>query len=337
MKFGVALPTGMEGLMYPIPFTEPGSLLEIAQRAEGMGYDSIWPNDHFTTQIYVRETWGRSPNYFDPLITLSHIAGATERIRLATGIAVLPIRNPVILAKQAATLDILSGGRLILGIGLGAYREEFEAVHPELPLRARPVLLEEGLRALRLLLDEPVVSFKGRYVSFSGVEMFPKPVQRPLPIYIGGNAVEGIRRTAEYGDGWMPAMLTVAEIADCLEKMREFGRRAGRSVADIDIAPQFGVSIAGDRDEAFKTFGASQVYRHMVSLKESTLRGQVVDAASDILDRNLIGTPGDIIKRVEAYAEAGATHMAGLIFVGNRVGDVLEGMEVFAREVLPSF
>ena len=99
----------------------------IAVEAERLGYDSVWCNDHLTTQRYVRQRWAEPPSYYDPFVALSFVAAATERVRLGTSIVVLPMREPVVVAKQASTLDVFSGGRLILGVGVGAYREEFEA------------------------------------------------------------------------------------------------------------------------------------------------------------------------------------------------------------------
>ncbi|MDE3077458.1 MAG: LLM class flavin-dependent oxidoreductase, partial [Chloroflexota bacterium] len=131
MKFGVALPSCYEGLIFPPPFSSPESIVRIGREAEAMGYDSVMPNDHFTTQNYVKALFPEPPNFFDPFICLSWVANATKRIELITGIAVLPVRDPVVLAKQTSTLDVFSGGRLKLGVGVGAYREEFEAVAPD--------------------------------------------------------------------------------------------------------------------------------------------------------------------------------------------------------------
>lgn len=334
MKFSVALPTGMEGLMYPVPFTTPETLVRIVQEAEQLGYDSVWGNDHVTTQQYVAKEWGRAPNYYCPVTSLSYLAGKTERIRLATGIAVLPLRDPVILAKQIATVDHLSKGRAILGTGLGAYKEEFEAVHPGIPLSKRGKMVDESLHALTILFSEGRASFSGEFYQFENVELFPKPYQTPLPIYIGGNAKKGTERVAKYGMGWFPAVLSPEEIEVMLEKMKTDLKKEGRRLQEIDVAPQFGMCIADTRDNAVSHFRKSQVYKHLLSLSESTLKRQSLESLEE---RNLVGSPDDIIEKVAAYKQVGVTHMAGLIFAGNTEDDIVRQMELLSTEVVPSF
>ena len=334
MKFSVALPTGMEGLMYPVPFTTPETLVTIAQEAEELGFGSVWGNDHVTTQKYVAREWGRAPNYYCPVTSLSYIAAQTEKIKLATGIAVLPLRNPIILAKQIATLDYLSKGRVILGTGLGAYKEEFEAVHPDIPLSKRGKMVDESLQALKVLFSEGKASFSGDFYRFENVELFPKPYQKPLPIYIGGNAKKGTERVAKYGTGWFPAVLSPEEIEVMLEKMKKDLKSEGRHLSDIDVAPQFGMCIAGTRDKAVSHFRKSQVYKHLLSLSESTLKDQSLESLEE---RNLVGSPDDIIAKVAAYKDVGVTHMAGLIFAGNTEGDIVKQMRLLSKEVIPSF
>src|ERR1700721_3006193 len=124
------LPTGMEGMMYPIPFSEPEAVLRVARHAERLGYHSVWGNDHMTTQNYVRAEFPTPPRFWEPLITYAWLAAATTTLRFGTGILVLPMRRDIVVtAKQIATLDHLSGGRLEIGVGIGAYREEFEALN----------------------------------------------------------------------------------------------------------------------------------------------------------------------------------------------------------------
>ena len=182
MKFGVALPTGYEGLIYPPPFASPESITRIAVAAEEMGFDSVLPNDHFSTQRYVRQMVDRPPNYFEPFTSLAYVAARTSRIRLITGVIVLPVRDPVSVAKQAATLDHFSGGRLVLGVGIGAYREEFWAVRPERRSWHRGEIVTDSVRALRVLFERKDATYHGQYFSFEDVQMFPKPLQTRLPI-----------------------------------------------------------------------------------------------------------------------------------------------------------
>src|SRR5207244_6625647 len=192
---------------------------------------------------YVQKESPDPPNFFEPLMTFAYCASRTTRVKFATGIIVLPMRNMPVLAKQVATLDQLSGGRVILGVGTGAYREEYEALFPDARDARRGDITDEGMRALRLLFPERKASFRGRHVRFQDVECFPKPRQTPLPMYAGGNHAEVRRRAGEYGEGWMPAVLTPEEIARGIADVHRAAAKAGRDGAAIDIAPQFACSI----------------------------------------------------------------------------------------------
>ncbi|MDQ7844680.1 MAG: TIGR03619 family F420-dependent LLM class oxidoreductase [Armatimonadota bacterium] len=334
MRFGVGLPTCTEGMMYPVPFASPAEVIRIAREAEALGYFAVMGNDHMTTQRYVRAEFPSPPNFYEPLVTYGAVATATSRIKLMTGVIVLPLRHPVVLAKQVATLDQFSGGRVILGVGVGAYREEFEALFPGFGGARRGEMVSEGVQALRLLFSERRASFRGRYVRFEDVEMFPKPRQTPLPIYIGGNAPEGLRRVAAHGDGWLPALLTPEEIRRGLQEIRDHARALGRDVAALDVAPQFVVSIAPTVEEATEKFLRSQLYKHLLSLQRSTLRGQTVESFQE---RNLLGSPEVIRRRIRAYAQAGVTHLSGLLFVANTVAEFVDSMRLFAEDVMPEF
>jgi probable F420-dependent oxidoreductase len=332
LRFGVSIATCSEGMMYPVPFASPDESLRMARLAESLGYDSVWGNDHMTTQRYVRDEFPAPPNFYDLLMMLCWVAARTTRIRVGTSVLVIPLRHVVVAAKQAATLDQLSGGRLILGVGVGAYREEYEALFPDTPAR-RGVIVEEGMQALRRLFTERRVTFEGRHVRFRDVECFPKPLQRPLPIWAGGNAPEVRRRAGELADGWLPAVLSCDEIRQGVEDVRRAAERAGRDPAAIEIAPQFVVSIGRTREEALRRFRASQLYKHLESLKGSTLRGQT----GGYEDRNLIGSPAEICERIEAYRRVGVTSLPAIFFVANTVPEILECIELFGREVIPEF
>lgn len=333
LKFGVHIPTCIEGMMYPVPFAKPEDVLPTAQLAERVGFDSVWGNDHMTTQRYVQREWPEPPNFYEPLITFTWVAARTERIKLATGIIVLPMRTMPVLAKQVATLDQLSGGRVILGVGTGAYREEYEALYPDARDARRGEIVDEGMRALRLLFTERKASFSGKHVRFQDVECFPKPRQAPLPMYAGGNHPEVRRRAGEYGEGWMPAVLSPEEIARGVDDVHRAAARAGRDGAPIDIAPQFACSIGRTHDEAVTRFHGSQLYKHLESLKRSTLREQT----GGFEQRNLIGSPAEICERIRAYQQAGVTTLSGLLFVANTVPEMQEAIDLFGREVIPSF
>ncbi len=334
MKFGVAIATGTEGLIYPVPFASPKQIVELVKKAEDFGYDSVWPNDHFTIQRYVLDKEKAIPNYYEPLIALAAAASVTKRIQLGTGIVVLPYRDPVLLAKQVATLDQISGGRFILGVGIGAYREEFIGVHPEWKDKSRAKIMDESLQCLQKLFTEDTASFSGEFFHFENLKVYPKPIQKPLPIYPGGNSEAVMVRVAKYGTGWFPACLSPEAIKARLPRLVSYLEKEGRSLSEIDIAPQVFVSIGRNKEEANKTLENSGLYHHLVSLKASTLKGDSIDTLDDF---NLIGSPDDIVEKVKEYKEAGVTHLTGLCFAVNTVEGFAAQMKMFAETVVPAF
>ena len=333
MKIGVALPNCREGLMYPTAFATTDSIVKMAQEAEELEFESVWVNDHITTQRYLKKLILK-PNFFEPLVTLSYLAASTKLVRLCTGIVVVPLRNPVILAKQVATLDVMSNGRLILGVGIGAYREEFEAIHG--PSGNRGNILEETVKALRDLLTKPSASFHGKYVKFTEIELNPKPIQKPLPMWMGGNAPAVLKRVGELGNGWIPAILSPAEIEKSRERIYEYAEKAGRDPSKIEIAPEFILSIADDKEEARKSFRRSPAFKHLQSLKKSTLKNLESVEETELEKRNFIGTPDEIIRKLEDYEEAGVTHI-WFDFIGDTASKAIKGMRLFAHEVKSTF
>jgi probable F420-dependent oxidoreductase len=326
------LPTGMEGLTYPIPFSSPETLVRIAQHAERLGYHSVWGNDHMTTQHYVRAEYPVPPRFWEPLVTYAFLAAHTTTLRFGTGILVLPMRRDIVVtAKQIATLDHLSGGRLEIGVGVGAYREEFEALHPEGGAH-RGDMVEEGVQALQLLFGERNVSFDGKYYKFKDVEFFPKPLQARLPIYFGGNSPNHIRRVAERADGWIPAGMAAERLKPMVTELKEMAAARGRDPASIAIAPQFIVHAGRNQEAAVTRYRQSQMHKHLLSLSKSTMKGQEGVAFEDA---NLIGDVDTILARIDKLREAGVTHLLGLYFAVNDVQELLDQMQLFAEEITP--
>lgn len=334
VRFGLGVPTATEGMMYPVPYATPAEAVELAVRAEDLGFESVWANDHLSTQEYVRAEFDDPPRFLDPLGYLAFVAARTTRLRLATCILVLPFRHPVVAAKQLATLDQLSNGRLTVGVGIGAYREEFEALRPGVNLH-RGDYAEEALTSLEHLLTERRASFHGQYITFGDVESFPKPIQSPLPILSGGNSAGSKDRAARLVGGWLPACLTPGEVASGLATIRETAEAAGRTLPDnFEVAVQVSVSMGKTREQAEERFRNSQVYEHMKSLSKSTLKGQ---QDGDLTGRNLIGTPDQIIEQVEAYREAGVDTLAGLLFACDTVTETFDEMRRFSDEVIARY
>jgi probable F420-dependent oxidoreductase len=322
----------MEGLTYPIPFSEPEAVIRIAQHAERLGYHSVWGNDHMTTQHYVRAEFPVPPRFWEPLITYAFVAANTKTLRLGTGVLVLPMRRDiVVLAKQLATLDHFSGGRLEFGVGVGAYREEFEALWPDSKAH-RGDMVEEGVKAIQALFATRSASFEGEYYRFRDVELYPKPLQKKLPIYFGGNSAKHIRRVAESADGWIPAGMEPERLKSMVDEIKEKAAAAGRNPAEIAIAPQYVVHVGKTNDAAIARFRQSQMYKHLVSLGKSTLKAQKSLPMEDI---NLIGNPAAVIEKAERLKDAGVTHFLGLYFAANDVQELLDQMQLFAEEVTP--
>jgi probable F420-dependent oxidoreductase len=332
MRVSAGLPTGMEGLTYPIPFSDPQSVIDIALAAEKFGYDSVWGNDHMTTQNYVRAEFPVPPRFWEPLVTYAYLASITKTLRFGTGILVLPMRRDIVVtAKQICTLDHFSGGRLEIGIGIGAYREEFDALQPDSQLQ-RGDIVEEGLQALTKLLTDRVASFDGAFYRYRDVELWPKPMQKRIPILVGGNNPNNIRRAVEHATGWLPAGLHISKVRAGVALLKEHAERIGRDWREIEVAPQFIVRVDRDRAKAVRDFEASQMYKHLVSLKKSTLKDQ---GDVKMEDSNLVGTPAEIVDKANALKEAGVTHLLGLYFAADSVKELIDQMQLFAEEVVP--
>jgi probable F420-dependent oxidoreductase len=218
----------------------------IASAAERAGFATLWSGEHV---VMVDESASRYPysedgliavpaeaDWIDPMIGLSFAAAATSTIRIATGVLLLPEHNPVLMAKQAATLDTLSGGRLTLGIGIGWSREEFDALG--IPFERRAARTKEYVDAIRTLWRDDVASFGGEFVNFDAVRVNPKPVHdRRIPIVLGGNSDAALRRVAAWGDGWYGFNLdSVDSVAERVEFLHALCREQGRDPAELRLA-----------------------------------------------------------------------------------------------------
>src|ERR1700675_1537621 len=176
------------------------ALVGLASRAETLDFDSVWVHDHVFNVGHVFDRIGGKP-YYEPLTLLGFVAARTERVRLGTSVLVLPYHNPIRLAKTAATLDVLSGGRLILGVGVGAIEKEMQAMGS--PFAERGAFTDEAIAVMRALWTQEDPSFDGKYSRFAGMKFSPKPLQKPPPpVGIGGVTRAAIRRGARLGDGW---------------------------------------------------------------------------------------------------------------------------------------
>ncbi|MCP3803617.1 TIGR03619 family F420-dependent LLM class oxidoreductase [Allokutzneria sp. A3M-2-11 16] len=262
------------GLLSPSmpPFTDPEAAKTLARLADTHGVDSLWVPEHvvlpenYTTR-YPYSDDGRMPvaadwPYPDPLAWLSFVAGVTSSVRLVTGMLVLPQRNPVVLAKETATIDHLSGGRLELGLGLGWFREEFAAVGVDFADRA--ARFEEYVGVLRALWsgDE---TFSGAYHSFAAARCYPKPAGS-IPLIMGGHSVAAARRAGRLADGFFPA---VGDPVPLFEECRAAAAEAGRDPSSIDLIAEAS-PVTPERVEQLRAIGVTRVlvYPPQVPLDE---------------------------------------------------------------------
>ncbi|WP_419910995.1 LLM class F420-dependent oxidoreductase [Candidatus Poriferisodalis sp.] len=244
MKFGFTVPNNFG-------VDDPAEVVALAVEAEQLGFDSVWVNHHVLNVGYVWDRLGERP-YHDALVTLTWMAAHTSRVRLGTSVLVMPYLHPMVLAKELATLDRLSGGRLVVGLGVGSLPEENELLGAEYDDRGR--LSNEFVEVLDLLWTQPSASYDGHYYSFEGAVSSPKPLQQPRPpILIGGNRPPALRRVGRLGDGWHPMMLSPESVAKRLPVIREAAEAAGRSgiPAEVsvrrtasDVTPELAASYA---------------------------------------------------------------------------------------------
>ena len=252
---------------------DPGRYRALAQAAEELGYDSIWAGDHISY---------RNP-LLDIVVALSTFAAVTERITLGAGIVLLPLRHPSVVAKEFASLDYVSGGRVILGVGVGGEGEkDFEAVGVD--PRERGARTDESMRALRELFGPPPASFSGRFFSFEGIEIAPGPAQQGgPPLWVGGRSEAAIRRAATLGDGWIPIWVSVERFKEGLAQLPE------HVVPAVTLPTHVGKK--------------RMLYEHL-------RQRYAGDFSEHVVDRYCVaGTPEECAARVREYVDAGARHI----------------------------
>jgi len=221
------------------------ALVGLASRAEDLGFDSVWVHDHVFNVGHVFDRIGGKP-YYEPLTLLSFVAARTRRVRLGTSVLVLPYHNPIRLAKTAATLDVLSGGRLILGVGVGLIEKEIRAMGS--PFAERGAFTDEAIAVMRSLWTEDEPNFEGKYHRFAGMKFSPKPLQKPsIPVVIGGVSRAAIRRAARLGDGWQPLGLSPEALGQGIASLRTEAQACGRDVSKIPVSIAMSLGVATTR------------------------------------------------------------------------------------------
>jgi probable F420-dependent oxidoreductase len=296
MKFGVWIPNCRH-------LATPEIIRDAAVRAEQLGYDSVWVSDHVVVPNANVVNFGET--IFDPLVTLGVIAGATSRVRLGTTVLIVPYRNAVVQAKMISSLDALSGGRFVFGIGAGWVAAESAMLN--VPFAERGAMTDEYLEAMQELWTKPEPSFTGKYTQFSGLKFEPKPIQKPHPpIWVGGHSKAALRRTVQFGAAWHPINRSPEELRAGRVELTRLCQARGRAVPPA-ITLRNDVRIVGP--------------------------GQAV-AASTHGGRVMAGEPARLVEQIAELAECGVEHLV-LEFLASD-GRELDGqMAAFAERVRP--
>ena len=231
------------------PCADPQVAARVARAAEDAGFESVWTGEHVVLPSPQVPPAPAPPEYpmLDPTAVLAYLAGVTRSLRLGTGIVILPQRNPVVLAKELASVDVLSGGRLMFGVGVGYLKPEFDALG--VSFAEKGARTDEYIDAIRALWTQPAPRFKGRFVSFEGIDAQPRPVQKPAPpVIVGGMSAGALRRAVARGNGWYGFALDVDTTQRCVEALREAAKSVDRPAElgelEISVTPRVGL----DRD-----------------------------------------------------------------------------------------
>jgi len=255
-----------------LTFPDPAAAHRVARAAEAAGLESlitvehvVWPTRYTSRYPYAPD--GRLPGgpataLPDPLIWMAHVAAVTTRLRLITGVLVVPQRNPLVLAKQVATLDHLSGGRVSLGIGVGWLREEFDALG--VPFERRGARTDEYVAAMRALWAGDDASFSGTFVRFEGMSCNPKPPRGTVPILVGGHSEQAARRAGRLGDGFFPATGLQGPVEPLIDLMRRAAAEAGRDPGTIEITTGCPGALGDDPIAAVEACRARGAHRVLV-------------------------------------------------------------------------
>jgi probable F420-dependent oxidoreductase len=264
----------------------PETAAKVAKAAEAAGFESLWTGEHVILPDPQVPPSPVAPDYpmLDPAISLAFIAGQTSRVKLGTGIIILPQRNPVVLAKELASTDVLSKGRLIFGIGIGYLRPEFEAIGA--PFDHKGPRTEEFLAAMIALWSMEKPEFHGKWVNFKGVNAMPRPAQRPHPeIVFGGHTPDAYSRAARLAKGWYGFALDVDGAAKCIAGVREACAKAGRKFEDIEISvtPRGKVDLATAR--RFAELGVSRLILLQTANNEEGILKQVDEVSQTLIGK----------------------------------------------------
>lgn len=235
--------------------------MSVAQSAEAAGFDSLWASEH----VVLPDVLGRQSfmppdtRMLNPVVALSYLAARTRTIRLATGVIILSEHNPLVLAKELASLDVLSNGRLIFGVGVGWLEAEFRALG--VPFEDRGAITDEYLAAIRAIWTEAKPAYSGRFVSFADVQAYPRPLQQYPPIVIGGRSPAAFRRAVEQGNGWYGWAMDLDETTQAIQGLRDAAKRYVRpeTLGELEISVAPSVPINMETAERFANLGVNRL------------------------------------------------------------------------------
>tara|TARA_B100000029_G_scaffold515749_1_gene624391 strand:- start:21455 stop:22333 length:879 start_codon:yes stop_codon:yes gene_type:complete len=278
MNLGIALPI-LENINVE-------DQLKIAIKAEELGFKSVWASDHV---IIPKEWEGRFADIFpDPFIILTAISENTSTIRIGTSAAILPYRNPIIVAKMLSTLDHLSNGRLICTVAIGWMEEEFRILN--VPFEERTSRTLEYIELIKTLWNSHPSTFKGKFYSFEDVSFYPKPKQKKLPIWMGGTSDEVIKRSVEFTDGWQPIWFTPQELKQKINFLEEHADSKGLSIDNFDISIRNRILITDKKEDNPNNFIIGQkeeVFNHILAYKDLGISEVVLDFLSPEFDETI--------------------------------------------------
>jgi probable F420-dependent oxidoreductase len=271
----------------------PGAIAAAAERA---GFESFWVAEHLVipasyTTYYQRSPDGKVPEFYahlaDPFVALAIAAQATSRIRLGTSVCLLPERNPIETAKAAATLDLYSGGRLMLGVGAGWFPEESAIMGVDFKRRWRH--LRESVEAMRELWSKPEVGYEGEIIKFPPVRLFPKPAQKPCPpIFLGAHDPgPALKRVARWADGWMPGGLSPQQAAEFIPQIKRMARENGRDPERMEFSVMLGIGAQQTPSlDAFQRYAAAGIGRVIILAGETAVRDgvEVVEGLAPLIE-----------------------------------------------------
>ena len=289
MKFGI-VPINLR------EFTDPDVVLPFVQRAEALGYESVWTAEHVVIPMSYASVYPYNPDgklpfkpdapIIDPLVALTFIAAATTRLRLGTGVNILPQASPLYLAKWASSIDHLSRGRLMLGVGVGWLREEFEAIG--VPFARRGQRADEYLEALKAVWTGEDVEYRGEFVDWHGFSMHPTPA-RPggVPLVIGGVTPPAIRRTVKYGDGWYVIGKDPDEYRAHIGALHKECARQGRDPAEIELTAYWNYRAEGpDSLAVYRDLGIHRLLVNMHALRAGDVTTAMHRFADEIVAKH---------------------------------------------------